>query len=142
MAQAQADQAICRILAGLAPKPRVPLLSRRKSFCKAAAGLASRAQAPSPRAEGRSGVLTGGAQAADPAERAASSASKRLRPLMAQRKVAGELVESGSSLEYFTANPLAPIEERRTWRSSPIYGEVTRRDPAFEEAFRFARPCR
>ena len=85
-------------------------VSRRAFFAAAAAAGASLAGRTTTAAD--SGVanlapLTGGVQPIAPAER--GERLRRLQALMQQRKVAALLVEPGSTLEYFTGDPLAPI---------------------------------
>src|SRR5258708_874386 len=74
--------------------------------------------------------LTGGAQPIAAEERRARI--EKAQALLAQRKVAALLVESGSSLEYFTG-----IRWRRSERTTlaivPASGEVLVVTPAFEE---------
>src|SRR5450631_3442258 len=74
--------------------------------------------------------LTSGAKAISVEERHARI--EKAQALMAQRKVAALLVESGSSLEYFTG-----IQWRRSERTTlaviPASGEVLVVTPAFEE---------
>jgi Xaa-Pro dipeptidase len=74
--------------------------------------------------------LTGGAKPISAEERRARI--EKAQTLMAQRKVAALLVESGSSLEYFTG-----IRWRRSERTTlaiiPASGEVLVVTPAFEE---------
>src|SRR5258707_8799641 len=74
--------------------------------------------------------LTGGAQPIAAEERGAGI--KKAQALVAQRKVAALLVESGSSLEYFTG-----IRWRRSERPTlaiiPASGEILVVTPAFEE---------
>jgi Xaa-Pro dipeptidase len=75
-------------------------------------------------------TLTGGAKPIAAAERRARVA--QLRTLMARRNVAAVLVESGSTLEYFTGIRW-PRSERITAALIPAHGEILIVTPAFEE---------
>jgi len=109
------------------------MLSRR-AFIGAAAGapLAAIAAGQSlPAAPGAAlKSLTAGAKAISRDEHHARLA--KLQELMEQRKVAAFLVESGSSLEYFTGIRWAR-SERVTLAIIPARGEVIVVTPAFEE---------
>jgi Xaa-Pro dipeptidase len=91
-----------------------------------AAGTTVALDAPAPKLKS----LTGAAKPISAEERRARI--EKAQGLMAQRKVAGLLVESGSSLEYFTG-----IRWRRSERTTlaiiPASGEVLVVTPAFEE---------
>src|SRR5258708_17880759 len=128
---AQADQAICSILAGLPLKLRIPMLSRRIFLQGAAASPLLAAGTLDAAGAGRKlESLTGGAQPIAAEDRRARI--EKAQALLAQRKVAALLVESGSSLEYFTG-----IRWRRSERTTlaiiPASGEVLVVTPAFEE---------
>jgi Xaa-Pro dipeptidase len=114
-------------------KKRMYMLSRR-AFIGAAAGapLAAIAAGQSlPAAPGAAlKSLTADAKAISRDEHHARLA--KLRELMEQRKVAAFLVESGSSLEYFTGIRWAR-SERVTLAIIPARGEVIVVTPAFEE---------
>ena len=109
------------------------MLSRR-AFIGAAAGAplaaiaAGQSVPPAPGAALKS--LTADAKAISGDERHARLA--KLQDLMEQRKVAAFLVESGSSLEYFTGIRWAR-SERVTLAIIPARGEVIVVTPAFEE---------
>jgi Xaa-Pro dipeptidase len=122
---------ICSILVR-STQMRMPMLSRRAFFQSAAVSpllaagttFATGTAAPAPKS------LTGGAKPISAQERHARI--EKAQALMAQRKVAALLVESGSSLEYFTG-----IQWRRSERTTlaviPASGEVLVVTPAFEE---------
>jgi Xaa-Pro dipeptidase len=114
-------------------KKRMYMLSRR-AFIGAAAGapLAAIAAGQSlPAAPGAAlKSLTADAKAISRDEHHARLA--KLQELMEQRKVAAFLVESGSSLEYFTGIRWAR-SERVTLAIIPARGEVIVVTPAFEE---------
>jgi len=103
---------------------RVFLQGAAASPLLAAGASAGKAAAPMP------GSLTGGAKPISAQERRARI--DKAQALMAQRNVAALLVESGSSLEYFTG-----IHWRRSERTTlaiiPAAGEVLVVTPAFEE---------
>jgi Xaa-Pro dipeptidase len=109
------------------------MLSRR-AFIGAAAGAplaAIAAGQPVPAASGTAlKSLTADAKPISSDERHARLA--KLQELMEQRKVAAFLVESGSSLEYFTGIRWAR-SERVTLAIIPARGEVIVVTPAFEE---------
>ncbi len=106
----------------------------RRAFIGAAAGapLVAIAAGPSKPAASGTGLksLTADAKAISGDERRARLA--KLQDLMEQRKVAAFLVESGSSLEYFTGIRWAR-SERVTLAIVPARGEVIVVTPAFEE---------
>ena len=110
------------------------MLSRRLFLGSAAAlpaaTLAAGRAAPADAGETGLSSITGNAQPIGVEERRARIA--KLQELMARRKIAALLVESGSSLDYFTGI--------RWWRSErttaaviPAKGEVVVVTPAFEE---------
>ncbi len=109
------------------------MLSRR-TFIGAAAGAPLVAIAAGQSVPAASGAalksLTADAKAISVDERRARLA--KLQGLMEQRKVAAFLVESGSSLEYFTGIRWAR-SERVTLAIIPARGEVIVVTPAFEE---------
>ncbi len=109
------------------------MLSRR-TFIGAAAGAPLVAIAAGQSMPAASGAalksLTADAKAISVDERRARLA--KLQGLMEQRKVAAFLVESGSSLEYFTGIRWAR-SERVTLAIIPARGEVIVVTPAFEE---------
>jgi Xaa-Pro aminopeptidase len=109
------------------------MLSRR-AFIGAAAGAPLAAIAAGQSVPAASGAalksLTAEAKAISGDERHARLA--KLQDLMEQRKVAALLVESGSSLEYFTGIRWAR-SERVTLAIIPARGEVIVVTPAFEE---------
>jgi Xaa-Pro dipeptidase len=109
------------------------MLSRR-TFIGAAAGAPLVAIAAGQSLPAPSGAalksLTADAKAISGDERHARLA--KLQDLMQQRKVAAFLVESGSSLEYFTGIRWAR-SERVTLAIIPARGEVIVVTPAFEE---------
>lgn len=109
------------------------MLSRR-TFIGAAAGAPLVAIAAGESMPAASGAalksLTADAKAISVDERRARLA--KLQGLMEQRKVAAFLVESGSSLEYFTGIRWAR-SERVTLAIIPARGEVIVVTPAFEE---------
>ena len=110
------------------------MLSRRLFLGAAAAtpaaALAASRAAPAGAAETGLSSITGEAKPITAEERRARIA--KLQELMAQRKIGAMLIESGSSLDYFTGI--------RWWRSErttaaviPAKGEVIVVTPAFEE---------
>jgi Xaa-Pro dipeptidase len=101
------------------------MLSRRAFIgAAAAAPLVSFGSDPAPKS------LTGEAKAISSNERHARI--QKLQTLMGQRKIAAFLVESGSSLEYFTGIRWFR-SERVTLAIIPARGEVIIVTPAFEE---------
>ena len=114
-------------------KKGMHMLSRR-TFIGAAAGAPLVAIAAGQSVPAASGAalksLTADAKAISVDERRARLA--KLQGLMEQRKVAAFLVESGSSLEYFTGIRWAR-SERVTLAIIPARGEVIVVTPAFEE---------
>jgi Xaa-Pro dipeptidase len=122
---------ICSILVR-STQMRMPMLSRRAFFQSAAVSplLAAGTTFATGTAAAAPKSLTGGAKPISAQERHARI--EKAQALMAQRKVAALLVESGSSLEYFTG-----IQWRRSERTTlaviPASGEVLVVTPAFEE---------
>jgi Xaa-Pro dipeptidase len=111
------------------------MTSRReilKASCGIAATLGASARAATPSADAAASLrpLTGAAQPISVAEREARIV--HVQELMQQRKVGALLVESGSTLEYFTG-----IRWRRSERTTaviiPATGGILVVTPAFEE---------
>ena len=109
------------------------MVSRRLFLGMATASAAAAASANSAAADSRSpglNSLTTGAQPITPQERNARLA--KVQSLLQQRKLAALLVESGSTLEYFTG-----IQWRRSERITaaliPAEGQVVVVTPFFEQ---------
>jgi Xaa-Pro dipeptidase len=110
---------------------RIPMLTRRVFLQGAATSpLLAAGSAPARASAAPLKSLTGEAKAISVEERHARI--EKAQSLMTQRKVAALLVESGSSLEYFTGIRWHR-SERTTLAIIPASGEVLVVTPAFEE---------
>lgn len=107
-------------------------MRRRAFLTAAAAGLAAAAILPRAALAAPAGLasITSGAKPISVEERSARIA--KLQQLMVDRKVGAMIIESGSSLDYFTG-----IQWRRSERTTasviPARGEIITVTPAFEE---------
>lgn len=107
-------------------------MRRRAFLTAAAAGLAASAILPRAALAAPAGLasITSGAKPISVEERSARIA--KLQQLMVDRKVGAMIIESGSSLDYFTG-----IQWRRSERTTasviPARGEIITVTPAFEE---------
>ena len=108
-------------------------MRRRAFLTAAAAGLAASAILPPAALAAPTGLasITSGAKPISVEERRARIA--KLQQLMVDRKVGAMIIESGSSLDYFTG-----IQWRRSERTTasviPARGEIITVTPAFEES--------
>jgi Xaa-Pro dipeptidase len=111
-------------------------LASRRAFLRSAcaipliAAAASHRASASGSAESELKSITGDAKAISPAERRARIA--KVQGLMEQGKVGALLIETGSSLEYFTGIRWR-LSERTTAAIIPVRGDVIIVTPAFEE---------
>jgi Xaa-Pro dipeptidase len=117
----------------LTSTPALPLLAA--AMTHRAAAQAASAAATAPRAEtavatGGLAPMTGGAVPISPAERRARIA--KAQALMAPRRIGALLIDTGSSLDYFTGIQWHG-SERTTAAIIPARGDVIIVTPAFEE---------